>query len=691
MYIIRGDWTMQEGIKFSSFTGYKKTVFEITDDLKKLRVFSHKMKLDGNVSAIDDVLKRLTEDTFNIAIVGEFNRGKSTLINALLGKDVLPMNVLPTTATLNKVSYSVTPFVKIEYKENGGSEEIAIDQLNNYVTKLTKESEEKAKTVKEAVVYYPVNYCKDGVTIIDTPGLNDGEAMDEVTMSVLPQVDAALMVIMAQAPFSASERDFLESKIITSDLGRVLFVVTGIDLIDDEDDVKNILENIAGRIQENVITKARNTYGGDSKEFETYKRKIGKVRVYGLSAKKALKAKLKDDNSMLEESRFPVFETELERFLSEDRGAVMLSVPVNRIKTSSLELEKAIQLHNSVLAMQKEEFNEKYKQAMAEIEKIRNERQGEFTRINESAQDTYSELIPAINNYWPLIEAAAENAVDSAEITLDELKGPALDTTQKNLTDAVKNAISKESQILAERIQANIETAIEKEAERVSDFEAAFYETTSKIQNLFVKGNAAGINAGGTKDMVISTITSATLGLGLGSVYLGFRQAGWKGALLGGATGIAGFIGVGLLASALLPVAWPALIIASLAGTLMSKFALNKVFRGDKEKIEKFKNSFKDNVLKELANIKTESNIGDSIRSQIVSAFDALKNKIKTETENILTDTQNQLTQLKVELAQTDISSEKEKGELEEMLKTVDGICARADETGKQLAAVLSR
>ena len=169
------------------------------------------------------------------------------------------MDVLPTTATLNKITYSVTPFVKIAYKD-GREEQIEIDQLNNYVTKLTRESEERARTVKEAVVYYPINYCKNGVTIIDTPGLNDDEAMTEVTMSVLPQIDAALMVIMAQAPFSESERDFLENKVITSDLGRVLFIVTGIDLLDEED-VPRVLDNIRTRIQEHVMKKAEATFG----------------------------------------------------------------------------------------------------------------------------------------------------------------------------------------------------------------------------------------------------------------------------------------------------------------------------------------------------------------------------------------------------------------------------------------------
>ena len=236
------------------------------------------------------------------------------------------------------------------------------------------------------MVYYPINYCKNGVTIIDTPGLNDDAAMTEVTMSVLPTIDAALMVIMAQAPFSESERDFLESKIITSDLGRVLFVVTGIDLLDEED-VDRVLENIKRRIQEHVLKKAESVYGVDSREYQTYQRKLGNITLYGLSAKKALKAKVKGDVQMLEDSCFPTFEAALEKFLSEERGAITLSVPVSRIKTASMELVKAIQLRMSSMDMMASEFEKKYTAALGEIESVRKERSREFDTVNENASD----------------------------------------------------------------------------------------------------------------------------------------------------------------------------------------------------------------------------------------------------------------------------------------------------------------
>ena len=683
----------EQETSFSGFINYKQTVTNITTDLKKLREYSQKLELNGNISGIDEILRRMANDNFNVAIVGEFKRGKSTVINALLGKNILPVDVLPTTATLNKITYNVTPFVTVEYKD-GRKEQIGIEELDSYVTKLTRESEERAKTIKEAVVYYPINYCKNGVTIIDTPGLNDDAAMTEVTMSVLPTIDAALMVIMAQAPFSESERDFLESKIITSDLGRVLFVVTGIDLLDEED-VDRVLENIRGRIREHVLKKAESVYGLDSKEYQTYQRKLGSINLYGLSAKKALKAKIKGDPDMLEQSCFPAFENALEKFLSEDRGAITLSVPVSRIKTASMELVKAIQLRESSMEMMAGEFEKKYETALAEIEKVRQERSREFDTINENADKAFEGLLPMIDSYWDTVEKAVSDAIDAYPISNADLKKDKATATAAALTKQVKNAIAKVSQTVSERIQNAINTALEGEAQRLAGFENYFFQATERIHGMFMPER----NSASGGDSVIGLVANSVVGFGIGGIYVGFKEAGWKGALLGGATGVGGMalgnLGVfGLLMPALaIPVTWPAVIVGSLVvGALSlfgSKWVVDAAF--SHEKIENYKTSFKSKVMEEINRMKGENDFAGTVRQQVDEAFGALKEKIRSETEHILEDTQSQLTQIKVELAQQQVSGSKEKEQLKEMADGINQICLRAEELEKQLVRILSK
>lgn len=677
--------------KINSFLNYKQTVLTLTSDLKQLSDYSQKFQLSGNQSSIQDVLKRLAEDSFNVAVVGEFKRGKSTMINALLGKVVLPADVLPATATVNRVTYGVTPFARIEYLD-GRVEDIEVDRLEEYVTKLTPESESVAKTVKVATVFYPIHFCKNGVTIIDTPGLCDDDTMTNVTLSILPQVDAAIMVILAGSPFSQSEREFLENKIITSDLGRVLFVVTGIDLVS-EDDAKKILANIRKRIEDSVLLKTKNTFGEDSEEFALYKSKLGSLRIYGVSSKNALKGKQKCDNAMLEESKFPVFETALERFLTEERGAISLTVPVNRIKTAAMEIVKTANLRESALSMEREEFTANYNKAMVEIEKIRKERQMEFSRINEAMQSVYLNLTPAIQDYWPKLEQAAERAIDEYVIkSADELKDPAEKTTRENLISAVRSAMTDESQIQTEKIQSVIGAALEKEAVRLSGFEEKFFNATEAVQNLFVPESQKKLS---NLDTAIGVAGNAFLLMGIGGVYTGFKEAGWKGALLGGATGAAGTFaasaGAGILLGLLaIPITWPVAIVAAvgaaLVGTFTSKWAIGKFLF--KDTAQKYKDSFKEATIKQLKTMKAESDFGMKVREQVTTAFDALKERIRTETEKILTDVQSQLDQLNADIAKNQGMSEREKQEIDEILKQVDVICDRANELGKQLSAV---
>ncbi len=679
-------------IQFGNYKNYKQTVIDITSDLKKLKEYCDTLKLNANSNAIEGAINKLSEDNFNVAIVGEFKRGKSTLINALLEKDILPTDVIPTTATLNKVTYGITPYVHIEFHD-GHSEDIEIDKLNDYVTKLTPESEEMSRTVKVATVYYPINYCKNGVTIIDTPGLNDDEAMTSVTLSVLPETDAAIMVMMAGSPFSQYERDFLEKKIIAGDLARVIFVVTGIDLYD-EDDAEKILNAIRTRIIDSILNKAKNVYGEDSEEYASYKTKLGSIQIYGLSAKKALKAKQKNNHEMLQDSKFPVFEKGLEKFLTEERGAIALSVPLNRIQSSCMEIVKAINLRHEALNMEQSEFEEKQKKALAEIERIRQDRKEEFERVNVSAQNAYTQLIPRIENYWDELKAAADNEIDSYPLSASDLESKNYEATAQALNEQIQSAIKQRSQELSEAIQGAINNYLEDEAERLSSFESRFIESTDSIQQIFINTEIS------DSSDITSTIAAfgagmfaSSLLLGAGGIFAGYKEGGMKGALIGGGVGIAGGTAVFLAATALLPLSWPVVIaasaLASIAGTFGGKWVTQRMFSDNR--IENFKNEFKDAVHSQIDKMCSENTFNETVKNQINEAFDSLKTKIHTETERVLTDTEQQLKSLKDEIVQKTSMSEFEKQRYQDMQQSITDISQRSVELNKDLAKVLTR
>jgi hypothetical protein len=475
-----------------------------------------------------------------------------------------------------------------------------------------------------------------------------------------------------------------------------MFVVTGIDLLD-EDDVDRVLQHITKSIQEKIIKKIKDTFGEDSKEYDEYKRKMGNIKVYGLSAKNALKAKIKGDDGMLAKSCFPDFEKALELFLTKDRGTIMLNTPVSRIKTSAIEIAIAVQQRVNALAMQKDEFDQKYNEVMDEMEKMRSERQATFSHITLTAQKTYEELIPLIRDFYPALENAAYKAIDDFPLVDSDFNKKKIDDTQKRMSKAVESAITKTGQEASERIQEKIIQALGKEADRISDFENKFFLATEKIHGLFI------IKSNVTKPDIFTGTLLNMFTLGLGSAFTGYKKAGWKGALLGGLSGGVmtaggGFTSLLVITMFGLPFTWPALLISGTVGSLIGVFGGNKLVgklfgnsRGNLNSIIKNRESVKDSVKKELDKMKEENNYSEKVRHQIDEAFNALKDKIRTETDRTMDDIHNQLTQLKVEVARHEVSSQKDQADFIQMLKDIDNICVRAVQIGEQLTDVLSR
>lgn len=673
---------------FGSFAGYRQMVTDVRDDLLKLQNYSESLGLEQNAASIGEVLEKSANDAFSVAVIGEFKRGKSTLINALLEQDVLPTDAMPATATLNRVTYSLQPFARIEYRD-GTAEDVEIDKLAEYVTKLTEESEQRAATVKMATVYYPTNYCKNNVDIIDTPGLNDDSAMAEVTLSVLPQIDAALFVIMAQSPFSEYERDFLENKLMSSDLGRILFVVTGIDRLDEED-VDRVLDSIGERINRYVIDKAKKLYGADSPEFEVYKQKLGTPKIFGLSAKQALKGKLRGDNALLEVSRFPAFEKELERFLTEDRGAVTLQVQVNKILAAADEIVKNVQLREAALAMSRQEFQEKCAEAKEKIAAIRAHREEEYQKIDDSANAAWGQLRPMADGFWDELTAGALALVDAEPVSREELSKDKIAATQERILKKVQKASEDQGRLLTERMQVQVTAALGDEAQRLAEFEGDFFSRVADIQQSFVASDSLTDK---------KTLTELALGTGVGllwgggitgGIFLGWRQGGAKGALLGGAVGLGSLAGAIALTSVLaIPVTWPVVLAATVVGTLASKFALNKWFGSASP--DKFKEQLKKSIEEQYRAIAAENDMSKHLREQIDTAFGSLKKKIDSETETVLRDLETTLQSLDRENIENQALERKEKTDLQEMLTEVAAIAGHADELGRQLTAILER
>jgi GTP-binding protein EngB required for normal cell division len=163
---------------------------------------------------------RLAAARLRVLAVGEAKRGKSTLINALLGREVLPSGVTPLTAVTTTVRYGDDRRVEARFLD-GHDEKYPLTALSDLVTERGNPG--NRRRIAGVTVYVAAPVLAGGVELVDTPGTGSVFEWDtETAHEALQSMDAAVFVLTADPPVSASERDLLAR---VAELSVMTFVV----------------------------------------------------------------------------------------------------------------------------------------------------------------------------------------------------------------------------------------------------------------------------------------------------------------------------------------------------------------------------------------------------------------------------------------------------------------------------------
>ncbi|RGY98898.1 dynamin family protein [Clostridium sp. AM58-1XD] len=521
----------------ASYTNYQNMVAQVNTSMVQMEKICGRMELDENKKSLEKSREKLAEHKFAVGIMGEFKRGKSTVINSMLEKEIMPADILPCSATMNRVTYDMQPHVELLMKDNS-IKNISIDDLAGYVTKLTGENEARASQVEEAVVYYPCRFCQNGVDIVDTPGLNDDERMNRVTEEVIPKLDAVIMVITPDNPFSMSEAEFVRSKLMASDLGRLIFLVNKIDTIRRAADRERVVQGIREKIQRSVLDKMAELYGKDSEKYKDSEFKMGNIRIYPFSALDALDGKMTGDQKLIEESGTLPFEEALTKMLTEERGALELGTPLNLIQRTSLEVIKAAETRKKALELDAEEFEKHQKEALAKIGEMRKKKQEEKRRLSSSATNAKNKLIPQVSQFYSELEAKLaaklENTpIDVTTLSSDGGKKAAAEKLQKAVSDEMRSSMS----LLSEKIELQLQDIVGKEAVRLGEFTQEISTQMDAFRNSITE-NRKGLDKTNLIGTGVDVLTDFMGIYGIGGIVAGYREAGVKGALAGGGVGL---------------------------------------------------------------------------------------------------------------------------------------------------------
>ncbi len=303
---------------------YTKAKQIIAREIRSLSNFLHKHGNEQGFEQCRELMVKLAEDRFTLAVVGQFKRGKSSLMNAIVGREILPTGILPVTSAVTILRFGPRERLLIPRPNMLLSEEAPVSALPDYVTQ--ERNPGNRKRVDSVYLELPQFFLRRGVEFVDTPGVGSAiEANTATTMSFLPRCDAAVFVTSVDTPMTAVETAFLAD--IRQHADKVFFVVNKIDLLEDRQ-----REEVLGYIA------------------QTIRRQTGAAvpRIFAVSSRSGLKARLAGDAEGYAASGLAALEEALAEFLSSEKSDALLVAVLNKSlrlaarQAESVEIEKRI-------------------------------------------------------------------------------------------------------------------------------------------------------------------------------------------------------------------------------------------------------------------------------------------------------------------------------------------------------------
>lgn len=415
-------------------------------------------------------------DAFSVVVLGDFKRGKSTLINALLGDAVVPTAVTPETLTINRISYADTPRIEAVL-QNGKrvlltSEELTRDTLETIL-----------KQLPDKIAYVDIQHNAQvlrEITIVDTPGLGEiNHAFDAQVSEFLVNADAVLYVVSARAPLSMSEQAFLSTSVLPESFSRTFVIANMADILETKENVEKIraltTERVAA-ISENCsvfLVSALNEY----------------CRTKGLRRPNPELADVLDDN-------FLAFETALrdDIILQKDvirstRSIALVNAMLDDILSRIRLLDDSLKQGAEKLSEMEEEYRRHQDRLSSNIDKHKDSLSGAIMQMRQEASRWMTDFLSRV-------KAQVKSAGSSAEVAdlerymqfylTDTIKAALLLCVQRHQTEIV-DLLSVTAQSMANEVYAeafgNINTQI---AATIADISWTKVDTAMFAGNMVV-------------------------------------------------------------------------------------------------------------------------------------------------------------------------------------------------------------
>jgi len=348
---------------------------------------------------------RQEEGSFRLAVLGQFKRGKSTFLNALLGEDLLPTDILPVTAipTFIQSAESVTAKVflvnqdaPVIFDQKQGS---LGDFLQTYVTEAG--NPDNHRQVERVEIGHPAAILKQGVVLVDTPGIGSTFRHNtEVAYQILPHCDAALFLVSPDPPITEAEITYLRE--VRELLPRTFFLLNKVDFLNEKDKVVS-LTFLADQLKPLCD---------------------GTPQVLPISARNGLTARLKQDKDLWKSSGMYQVEQNLIDFFAREKQQTLELSLRRRLKDQLNTQIMHLQLALEALRLPEVELKNRIDQFQEIMPAIEREKQasadvlaGDLRRIVTAlTQQIESLRAAAKQQVMPKVEGVIQSVADTEEL-----------------------------------------------------------------------------------------------------------------------------------------------------------------------------------------------------------------------------------------------------------------------------------
>ena len=466
---------------------------EVIAELRDLASLNRGLGMDGGAGQLEELADRVQAGVFRVLVLGEFKRGKSTLINALLGANLLPANVTPTTALLTLIKDG--PELQIDLIPfRGEPQRVSTEELAQTLS-LSNDEEENARrqaTYKMVEVRYPSPLLHNNVEIVDSPGLNESAMRTEITSGYIRQSDAAIFVLSATNFASMTELEYLNTYILGKGLSHIFFAINQYDrVVDDADDPARESRDLTALAEQRLGPLTR-INGRD----------YGRERIFFVSAKPALKARTQDDAAGLQRSRLPELEGALEHFLARERGRVALERPLAQAAQAVDDAEEALAFRRHTMETDLATLEERIRQVQPKFNELQETKRRILRTIDASEQLVQKSVELSFRQRVATMEDGMLEAAMALKIS------PQWNPQQirKELAEGINSYIEREMQGWSEQTSTEIEERLTQLTEDIGQ-DAASIDATLKQIRVEVSGGV--ITAGeqeGDPKRVLETI-----------------------------------------------------------------------------------------------------------------------------------------------------------------------------------------